>query len=65
MVWKGRRLEKEREREWGNKGDEEKWGEAEEKKRLRLEAEDQFASANREGVGLACVLKGQYRPLQN
>lgn len=34
------------------------------RKGLRLEAEDQLASANREGVGMVYLLKGQDRSLQ-
>ena len=31
--------------------------------RLRLKAENQFASVDREGVGVSCLLKGQNRSL--
>ena len=64
---KGR--EKERER---NKGKGKKLGQTKaaslrgrwKRKELRLEAEDQLASADKEGASVACLLKGQDRSLQ-
>ena len=51
-----RKGEKEQSREDGET-------EMEKGKELRLEAEDQLASVDGEGVGVACLLKKQDRPL--